>query len=120
MSDQRRSNSEIDQVIATYRDSPELLSEIFAIFLDEAPQRLQALQQAVAQRDFDSARRAAHSLANTTGTLRADEALKAARAAESAARSADGAGLKQAVSKLVQSVGEVVAAIEAYRSGAVD
>ena len=120
MSDQRRSNSEIDQVIATYRDSPELLSEIFAIFLEEAPQRLQALQQAATQRDFDSARRAAHSLANTTGTLRADEALKVAREVESAARSADGARLQQATSELVQAVEEVVAAIEAYCSGAVE
>ena len=71
---------------AEYADAPEILEEIFSIFLEETPQRLQMLRDGIADGDAARVKKAAHSLANTSGTLMAQRALTLARATESAAR----------------------------------
>ncbi|MFO7780106.1 MAG: Hpt domain-containing protein [Spirochaetia bacterium] len=67
-------------------DAPEILEEIFSIFLEETPERLQMLRDGIADGDASRVKKAAHSLANTSGTLMAQRALTLARATESAAR----------------------------------
>lgn len=71
---------------AEYADAPEVLEEIFSIFLEETPQRLQMLRDGITDGDAARVKKAAHSLANTSGTLMAQRALTLARATESAAR----------------------------------
>ncbi|NBF39926.1 MAG: hypothetical protein GVY14_05870 [Spirochaetes bacterium] len=71
---------------AEYADAPDILEEIFSIFLEETPQRLQMLRDGIADGDAVAVKKAAHSLANTSGTLMAQRALTLARSTESAAR----------------------------------
>ncbi len=112
----REAAAAIEQVITAYESSPELLEEIFDIFTEDAPERLAALRQAATGADYAQARRAAHSLANTTGTLQCESALEAARHAEAAARSADAAALVDATAELSCAVDAMLAAIEAHRN----
>lgn len=69
-----------------YADAPDILEQIFSIFLEETPQRLQMLRQGIAENDAAAVKKAAHSLANTSGTLMAQRALTLARSTEAAAR----------------------------------
>ncbi|MFP4373072.1 MAG: Hpt domain-containing protein [Spirochaetaceae bacterium] len=74
---------------AEYADDPDILEEIFSIFLEEAPQRLQMLRGGIAEENAAAVKKAAHSLANICGTLMAERALSLARATEAAARDED-------------------------------
>lgn len=74
---------------AEHSDAPEILEEIFSIFLEESPQRLQMFREGIAEGDAAAVKKAAHSLANTSGTLMAQRALELARSTESAARDED-------------------------------
>jgi HPt (histidine-containing phosphotransfer) domain-containing protein len=52
------------------RDSEgDLLVELIALYLQDAPERIDAIRTAVAKADRDSLRRAAHSLKGSSGTL---------------------------------------------------
>lgn len=106
----------IEQVVAAYATSPELLDEIFEIFTEDAPERLAALQHAAETGDYAAAQRAAHSLANMTGTLRCDRALEAAREAEIAARAEESDALAYPAAVLAATVHEMLSAIESYQN----
>lgn len=101
----------------TYESASELVDEILDMFVADAPERIAALQQAVGAADYETARRAAHSLANTTGALRCERALKAARDTETAARGEDCDALTRAAAALTTAVEEILSAIETHRSG---
>ncbi len=63
---------------------PELLREMVGLFLEEAPQRLAALRDALARADAAGLRAAAHSLKGGLATLGADAAAALARELEQA------------------------------------
>lgn len=56
--------------------------EILDIFLEETPERLQALNAAMQADDAETAAQVVHGLANTLGSLRVTPALEEARALE--------------------------------------
>ncbi|NBB90943.1 MAG: hypothetical protein GVY23_07015 [Spirochaetes bacterium] len=101
---------------AQYADAPEILEEIFSIFLEETPQRMEMLSTGLAEDDTAVVTRAAHSLANTSGTLRAQRALALARATESAARDGDLEAMQNRAESLMSEVKQVLDQIRARES----
>jgi HPt (histidine-containing phosphotransfer) domain-containing protein len=93
---------DVGQFEQDYSDAPELMNEIFSIFVEETPDRLEMLEEGIREGDAARVKKAAHSLANTTGTLGAKRALTLARQTEAAARGED--------YELMQSLGEALAA----------
>jgi HPt (histidine-containing phosphotransfer) domain-containing protein len=60
----------------------DLLREVCRIFLDESPNMLRKLQEAIVDTDAEAVMRAAHSLKGELGYLGAPEAAQAARGLE--------------------------------------
>lgn len=99
-----------------HRQNPDIMREIMRLYREEAPQRLETVRQGLAGSDFDAIAGAAHSLANTSGTLQCPEAVSAAHALEEAARRADAEAcrgefdrLEPLVSEVVERLGEALA-----------
>ncbi len=97
-----------------FGDDPDVLESILQIFLEEAPQRVAAIRQGVQDGDHHAVKKAAHSLANTTGTLEAERALLLARATEEAARSADHALVTERAGLLLDEVERILSQIRGY------
>lgn len=105
----------IDDFVAVYAGDPDIIQEIIDIFLEEAPERLTALQQACESGSYEGVDRTAHSLANTSGTLKAEETLELSRAVESAVRSGKESELETLLPQLIDSLGEVITKVQRYR-----
>ncbi len=101
----------LDAFADTYAEHPEILAEVLNIFLSETPEKLASLHAAIEEKDLPAAVRVAHSLANTTGTLKADRALRAARAVESAARAGDVEAARAATDGLSSELDRVIEVI---------
>ena len=106
----------LTRFLDSYADSPDIMHEILALYATEAPERIDSLQEALGSRDFAMVGRAAHSLANTGGTLHASSVVDLARAAEAAARAADTDACDRIVPDLIVAVREVISAVDSYRS----
>lgn len=98
--------------------------EIMRLYREEAPQRLDSVRQGLAGSDFDAIASAAHSLANTSGTLQCPEAVSAAHALEKAARRADAEAcrsefgrLEPLVSDVIERLGEALAGEDPQPTG---
>jgi CheY-like chemotaxis protein/HPt (histidine-containing phosphotransfer) domain-containing protein len=52
-------------------DNRELLGELLATFLEDTPQRIQSLEEAISRRDVPAIRYQGHALKGTSGTMRA-------------------------------------------------
>jgi signal transduction histidine kinase/CheY-like chemotaxis protein len=76
------------EVLVRVGGDRELLAEISRLFLDDAPKHLARIQQAIADGDADSLRRAAHSLKGAAANFEADRVVEAARALEEMGRAA--------------------------------
>ena len=111
-------NSDYDfqTLVTAYGDALDVLDEIIAIFLEETPQRIEKLKGALEGRNFEALHRVSHGLANTTGTLRADNALKLAREIEAHARKQETDGVPALIDSLESEVNEVLRQIEEYRN----
>ncbi|MFP4638516.1 MAG: Hpt domain-containing protein, partial [Spirochaetaceae bacterium] len=83
-SDDQDATFDIRRLEKDFADNPEVLEEILAIFAGEAPERLEVLKRGIESGDAEAVRTAAHSLANTTGTLMANKATSLARSVEEA------------------------------------
>ncbi len=116
MESMARSEYNLQALVDAYSDSLDILEEILSIFSEETPQRIEALEKAAEEKDFDSVHRIAHGLANTTGTLKADHALKTAREIEGLAREKQDEGLRELIERLSRQTNEVVDQIEARRA----
>ena len=104
-------------LVDAYSDSPDILGEILSIFAEETPERLASLKAAAAAKDFATVRKVAHGLANTTGTLKADQALRIAREIETEAREEKSESLEALVRHLESEIETVLSQISAYRGG---
>ena len=100
--------------LAGHAETPEVASEILRIYLDEAPLRLRAARDGLAAGNGAAVRAAAHSLANTCGTLHAPAAVARARELEVDARGDDPAATARALARLAPEVSRVLAAVEAH------
>ncbi len=105
----------IDDFVAVYAGDTDIIMEISDIFLEEAPQRLSALQTALASGSYDGVDRVAHSLANTSGTLKAEATLDLSRAVESAVRSGNSNEVETLLPQLIESLSEVIKKVREYR-----
>lgn len=111
-----QSEYDLQALVDAYSDSLDILDEILSIFSEETPQRIEALEKAAEEKDFESVHRIAHGLANTTGTLKADHALMTAREIERLAREEQDEGLQELVERLNRQVEEMLHQIEARRA----
>lgn len=111
-----QSEYNLQALVDAYSDSLDILEEILSIFSEETPQRIESLEKAAEEKDFESVHRIAHGLANTTGTLKADHALSTAREIEKLAREERDEGLRELVEKLSRQTNQVLHSIESRRA----
>jgi HPt (histidine-containing phosphotransfer) domain-containing protein len=107
---------DVQELRASFNDAPEVLESIFDIFLEEAPERVEKIRRGLADEDTETVRAGAHSLANTTGTLQAERALRLARATEAAARDGDLPALHAHGRSLLGEVESILGQIRDIRS----
>jgi len=86
--------SRLDEAVALSRvgGDVELLREVVGLFLDDYPQSLEMIREAVARGDQSGLERHAHSLKGSVATFGAEEVFQAALALEKQGRSGDLAG----------------------------
>ncbi len=82
----------------------ELLREVVGLFLDDYPQSLELIRQAVAQGDQSSLERHAHSLKGSVSTFGAQEAFDAAQALEKQGRTGDLSSAAEGLARLEQAL----------------
>lgn len=70
-------------------DDPELASELLDAYLEDSPVRKEALGRAIAELDYVSAAKAAHSLKGMSGVVRASGLIQLALEMEIAAKNED-------------------------------
>jgi two-component system sensor histidine kinase/response regulator len=77
-----------EQVLARVGGDRQLLAEISRLFVDDAPRHLERIQHAIAARDGDALRRAAHALKGAAANFEAEGVVAAARTLEELGRDA--------------------------------
>ena len=82
----------------------ELLREVVGLFLDDYPQSLEMIRQAVAQGDQSSLERHAHSLKGSVSTFGAQEAFDAAQVLEKQGRTGDMSSAAEGLANLEQAL----------------
>ncbi len=108
---------DLETLQRNFDDAPDVLESILEIFSEEAPARVEAIRGALDQPDFQAIKKAAHSLANTTGTLQAERALQLSRATEEAARREDAEQTVHRSSHLVDEVNHILEQIRGQHDG---
>lgn len=103
----------LDAFRSAYGESPEILREICEIYREQAPQRIETIRRGIDASDFPEISKAAHSLANTSGTLKYDDAVVVARELEEAARNADLAACRASAIRLIPMIEEMLSAVVA-------
>jgi HPt (histidine-containing phosphotransfer) domain-containing protein len=98
-----------------YAEAPDIMAEILSIFTAQTPQRIEMLEEGLREQDPGRVATAAHSLANTTGTLMAERALTLARATEAAARAEDDELMAHRGRELLEEVRGILRQIHARR-----
>jgi len=106
---------DLDELLDLYRDSLDVLNEILAIFREETPGKIDNLEWAVREEQWSLVAQIAHSLANTTGTLRAERGLQLSRETERASRAEDGARVHEVAALLISELGHIVEVVAAYQ-----
>ncbi|MBI1750756.1 MAG: PAS domain S-box protein [Acidobacteria bacterium] len=91
---------DLSEALARVDGDAELLEELIAVFLDEAPRLLATIRRAIREHDTATLSDAAHSLRGSVGTIGAKGVFEAARDLEIFARAGDLAGLEAAHTKL--------------------
>ena len=97
-----------------------LVSQMLTLFREHAPQRVEAISEAVAAADWAAAGRAAHTLVSTAGSVGAMELMQRARDLEEAVatgRTAEVPGLATRVAAAFALVDDPLAAAERELAG---
>lgn len=114
----RRASVGLQQFVETHRDNLPVMHEILQLFAVEAPERLASIEAALpddrAGCDYAAVAKAAHSLANTCGTLQCAVAVEEARALESAARDERPTPCLVHAGRLAPIVTALVEAVQSY------
>jgi len=90
-----------------------LLTELATLFLNDCPQRLDELRQAVASDDAARTERAAHGLKGAVANFGAEAAYALAAELEAMGRRGDLAGARSVLPRLDQEVGRLIARLVA-------
>src|SRR5262249_58928334 len=80
---------ELQTALARVGGKPALLKQLVAIFAQQTPTLLMAVQAAIAQHDGPALQRAAHTLKGSVGTFAAQAAVAAAQRLEDLGRQGD-------------------------------
>jgi HPt (histidine-containing phosphotransfer) domain-containing protein len=96
---------DIEELRAHYQGREEMIGETFLIFLEDAPKALDRLETALEASDRQGAVKAAHTLANLCGVIRASGAVDHARALQGAlAEGETGAAVKRRFEELARDI----------------
>lgn len=87
-----------------------LLKELAGLFLDEAPQRMAEIRQAITQRDATTLQREAHTLKGSVGNFGARDAFEAARRLENIGLEQHWGQVEETWSVLEEAIGRLNAA----------
>lgn len=98
-------------------DDDELMSDVIALFLDDYPRRVDALNRALAARQAGDVRAIAHALKGGAGNLCAFRVVEAARALEAACEGGDFTMIRGHVEQLVADLEQLSAALLAVQAG---
>jgi two-component system sensor histidine kinase/response regulator len=74
------------RLLEQFGDEPEIIAELRDLFLEDLPQQIARMRQAVATGDSDTLARAAHSLKGASGTFGAERVYRVTQALEQLAR----------------------------------
>jgi two-component system sensor histidine kinase/response regulator len=107
----------LDEAVALSRvgGDVELLREVVGLFLDDYPQSLDLIREAVASGDQSGLERHAHSLKGSVSTFGAQEAFDAALALEKQGRSGDLAHSQDGLRRLEHAMLELRPELEALQ-----
>jgi two-component system, sensor histidine kinase and response regulator len=94
----------------------ELLREVVGLFLDDYPQSLDMIRDAVARGDQSSLERHAHSLKGSVSTFGAQEAFDAAQALEKQGRTGDLAQAQDGLERLEHALSALRPELEALQT----
>jgi HPt (histidine-containing phosphotransfer) domain-containing protein len=94
----------------------ELLREVIGLFLDDYPQSLDMIRDAVARGDQSSLERHAHSLKGSVSTFGAEEAFEAALALEKQGRTGDLAQAQDGLHRLEHALATLRPELEALQT----
>lgn len=89
-----------DTVISRFRGRRDLLGELAVMFLEQGPDMLSEVREAVHRRDIRALQGAAHTLNGTAGTFGLTRCCQAARRVEALARSGELGRVEEAYSEL--------------------
>ncbi|HEX4346253.1 MAG TPA: Hpt domain-containing protein [Vicinamibacterales bacterium] len=95
----------------------ELISDLLALFLEDYPATMTALERAVRARDIDGARRGAHSLKGSASNMSAHGVVAAAAALEAAATRAEADAFDSLFATLASEIGELSAELTGAQPG---
>jgi len=108
----------LDESVALSRvgGDMDLLREVVGLFLDDYPQSLELIRQAVAAGDQSSLERHAHSLKGSVSTFGAQEAFDAAQVLEKQGRTGDLSGSAEGLARLEQALIHLKPELEALQT----
>lgn len=95
---------------------PELLLDLITLFLDDGPAKIQAMQEGVAERDFEKMERAAHSLKGSSGNLGARQLQDTCERIQLATRKRDFKTSQLLAPQMQTQFAEVCGALQTLRS----
>ncbi len=104
--------------LARFGSDRELLQEIVALFLDEAPRLRSEIRASITRRDAKALERAAHTLKGAVGNFGARSASEAALRLEVMGRDGDFAKAAEACVELEKEIARLERALAALREGA--
>lgn len=95
--------------------NPELLTTIIDSFLDDCPEYMESIREAVENEDAEALKREAHGLKGAAGSLRAEPASEAAQTLEEIGYSGDFSEAKTALETLEHEIDRLNDALRALR-----
>jgi len=95
----------------------ELLGEILEAILEECPQQFESLEQAIAEQDSGTARRAAHTILGNMRAISATDAMDKAGIVEGLAKNSEFDAITEPVEALRDATNSVYEGIRRFQAG---
>ena len=108
------SNIDFPELLSRVDNDRELLLDLFAIFKEEFPRHLQALQDAISREDMKQTATLSHMLKGMLSNLAVTRAAKGAAQLEELAHSGEKISLREALAAFELEVRGVLPEMEAY------
>ena len=105
-----------DALVELLDEKSDLIVTIIDSFLDDCPDYMEAIREAVENEDPETMKQEAHGLKGAAGSLRAEPASKAAQALEEIGHSGDFAGAETALDTLEHEIDRLKDDLHALRS----